>query len=52
MVFIIDAHLLYILLEQIEALGYEAIHTSDMEMGENFLKFHCPKLLTHFLDMI
>ena len=33
MVFIIDAHLPHIVVQQIEALGHEAIHTSDMEMG-------------------
>jgi len=33
MVFIIDAHLPYIIVQQIEALGYEAIHTCDLEMG-------------------
>lgn len=33
MVFIIDAHLPYIIAEQIKELGHEAIHTSDLEMG-------------------
>jgi len=33
MVFIIDAHLPYILVEQLEALRHEAIHTSDLEIG-------------------
>jgi len=33
MVFIIDAHLPRIIVAQIEVLGHEAIHTSDLEMG-------------------
>ncbi len=33
MIFIIDAHLPRVIVGQIEALGHEAIHTSDLEMG-------------------
>ncbi len=33
MIFIIDAHLPRVIVRQIEALGHEAVHTSDLEMG-------------------